>query len=169
MDYTRTDATVSKDGRYRYRLEREWDSDLPVGTWLMLNPSIADTKQDDPTIRKCVGFSRIWGLGGIVVVNLYAARATDPTELKHHDDPVGFFNDGHVARAVEEATGPIIAAWGSAGRSAPGFWSRVNKVINLPEVAAAQLDCVGVNRDRTPSHPLMLAYNSTRLPWRKPQ
>lgn len=161
-------ATVSGDGTYRYRLEREWDPDLPTVVWIMLNPSTADADSDDNTIRKCIGFSQLWRMGGLVVVNLYAARATDPKQLGNFDDPVGFFNDGHIARAVRENEGPIVAAWGSAGRSAPGFWGRINKVINLPELEVRQLDCLGVNRDRTPTHPLMLSWSSTRLPWRLP-
>lgn len=168
MEYVNSGAIVSKDGAYRYKLERTWDPELPTAVWVMLNPSIADANTDDPTIRKCVGFSRMWGLGGITVVNLYAARATDPGELADFEDPVGFFNDGHIAKVVQAATGPIIAAWGSHARKAPRFWARVNKVINMPELETRQLDCVGVNRDRTPSHPLMLAYSSPRLPWRLP-
>ncbi len=46
--------------------------------WVMLNPSTADHVHDDPTIRRCMGFARAWGYGGIAVVNLYAWRATDP-------------------------------------------------------------------------------------------
>ncbi len=165
----RMDATISGCGTYRYRLEREWEPELPTAVWIMLNPSTADAKTDDPTVRKCVGFATQWGCGGIVIVNLFAARATDPTRLETFDDPVGFFNDGHVAKAVTAATGPVVAAWGSHSNDVPGFWKRVNRVVNLPELASRQLDCVGVNRDRTPSHPLMLAYSSPRLPWRMPQ
>ncbi|MDB5297796.1 MAG: hypothetical protein JWO31_3779 [Phycisphaerales bacterium] len=76
--FTRAAAVLSPCERYRYVLHRWWDESKPAVCWLMLNPSTADAATDDPTIRKCCGFARAWGAGGIAVVNLFALRATDP-------------------------------------------------------------------------------------------
>src|SRR3954471_10304152 len=106
-------AHLSSDGVYRYTLSRLWDTDpvSPEMVWVMLNPSTADAAVDDPTIRRCIGFARLWGYAGIRVVNLFALRAADPKALLAHQDPVGPDND-HWLRAV---TGErfTMAAWGS--------------------------------------------------------
>lgn len=108
-------ALLSEDGRYRYRLWRLWDELAPVMTWVMLNPSTADAEVDDPTIRKCIGFAKQHHYGGIVVVNLFAYRATDPKELGKVKDPVGPENDQHILWAC---TAPlmlsVVAGWGTA-------------------------------------------------------
>lgn len=76
-----TDACISPCERYRYWLTRRWDLSLPVVTFLMLNPSTADARKDDATIRKCIGFAKAWGYGGIIVINLFALRSRNPEDL----------------------------------------------------------------------------------------
>lgn len=80
-DGVKGDAKLSYCGRYRYLLSRTWDEKKPVLNWIMLNPSTADARVDDPTIRKCMGFARRGGFGAITVTNLFAYRATDPKDL----------------------------------------------------------------------------------------
>jgi hypothetical protein len=82
-------ALLSECGQYRYRLWRLWDALAPVMVWVLLNPSTADADTDDPTVRKCVGFARAHRYGGVVLVNLFAWRATDPKQLRIVNDPVG--------------------------------------------------------------------------------
>jgi hypothetical protein len=45
-------ATAEIVGDNRYRLTRVWDADLPVMTFVLLNPSTADALQRDPTMRR---------------------------------------------------------------------------------------------------------------------
>jgi hypothetical protein len=87
--FPRGDAVISPCGRYRYRLERRFDHGPKVTTFIMLNPSTADAEHDDQTIRRCLGFARAWRCSKLVVVNLFAWRATAPAELKGVEDPVG--------------------------------------------------------------------------------
>jgi hypothetical protein len=149
-------ALLSADGRYRYRLWRLWDDLLPIMVWVMLNPSTADADVDDPTIRKCVGFAKANGYGGIIVVNLFAWRATDPKELPRVADPVGPENDEHIlwaCRAPLLAT--IVAGWGCDKFSL----SRATRVKTLIYGAAGrQLQCFRKSVGGRPYHPLYLPY-----------
>jgi hypothetical protein len=88
---------------YRYSLFRVWNPKFPSVMFVGLNPSTADEQEDDPTVRRCVGFARKWNFGGLILVNLFAYRSTDPAGLLEAEDPVGPGNDKHIlasARAV---------------------------------------------------------------------
>ena len=66
-------ALFSDDSRkYRYALWRIWDSSLDTLLFIGLNPSTAAHVQDDPTIRRLVGFAKAWGFGGLYAGNLSA-------------------------------------------------------------------------------------------------
>lgn len=156
-DVVRKDALLSKCEKYRYWLTHTWDDSKPVICWCMLNPSTATAEVDDPTIRKCMSFSQAWGAGGIVVVNLFAFRATDPADLIRAQHPVaelngpgGFCenpNDYWIVRKSD--THRLIAAWGRKG----AFMGRGSAVMELLGKSRV-VECLGVNADGTPLHPL---------------
>jgi hypothetical protein len=133
---------------YRYRLERRWstDGDRTV-LWVMLNPSTADAKQDDPTVRRCVGFSQAWGYDRLIVCNLFALRATNPKELIECNEPIGEMNDHYISTAARKAD-LIVAAWG-AHHMAVGRGESVLSFLPRPVL------CLGVTRVLgAPRHPL---------------
>jgi hypothetical protein len=145
--WTKSDAVLSPCRLYRYTLTRVWEPALPVTCWVMLNPSTADAGTDDPTIRRCVNFSHGWGHGGIVVVNLYALRATDPRELLKVADPVGPEND----QAIEDACAGnfTVVAWGAKAKR-----DRVKRVKGLLFDTALDVGCLGLTKEGHPRHPL---------------
>lgn len=139
-------ATFSADRRYRYRLWRRWDRSKPVVAFVMLNPSTADARRDDPTIRRCVGFARTWGFGGVEVVNLYAFRATEPRRLRDVVDPVGPDNERHVMRAIRRAR-LVVLAWGAHAEA--------TRLLSLRRAR-----CLGLTKAGQPRHPLYLRRDS---------
>ena len=78
MFATPTGANFSRCRQFRYTLWRRWDKTLPPVMMIGLNPSTADAHRNDPTIRRCIGFAKRWGHGGLVMTNLFAFRATYP-------------------------------------------------------------------------------------------
>jgi hypothetical protein len=155
---TRTDAVLSDDGLYRYSLLRRWGTGTSV-TWIMLNPSTADATVNDPTIRRCIGFTRLWGHDAIRVVNLYAFRATNPDALRTAADPVGPDNDGHIRRAVDDAS-LVVAAWGAhTGATRRAYRLRFQLV--LPD----RMCCLGVTKGGHPRHPLYVPNSATPVSW----
>lgn len=79
-------ASISECGTYRWTLQRRWAAGERV-CWIMLNPSTADAERDDPTVLRCMAFSRSWGYGGLIVVNLYPFRSSKPAERGVHRVP----------------------------------------------------------------------------------
>lgn len=150
------DALISPCEAYRYWLTREWDAGAEKLPFVMLNPSTADASLDDPTIRRCMSFARREAYGGIVVMNLFALRATDPAALKGAADPLGPDNDGHLAALFEYAQArqlPIVAAWGVHGV----LNGRAAAVKAVASIAGARLVCFGHTKSGHPKHPLYIA------------
>ena len=154
------DSGAQIDGEYRWRLWRRWDEELPLLLWVMLNPSTADATEDDPTIRKCVGFAMRWRYGGIVVVNLFALRSTDPTAVLRHPDPIGSENDAVISATAAECP-DSVCAWGSH----KSVTHRALVVRRLLLQAGNSPTHLGLNKDGHPKHPLYLPYSTSRELW----
>lgn len=147
--FRRGDAIISDCGTYRYRLTRQW-GDGPTCGFIMLNPSTADADIDDPTIRRCIGFAKREGCGGLVVVNLFALRATDPKELARHPFPVGPDWRHWLEVTLPEIDGPLIAGWGAQ----KGIEGQEATILTLLAEAGRKVMCLGVTQNGSPRHPL---------------
>ena len=149
-------ATISDCGLYRYDLTRQWAEGGTTCAFIGLNPSTADAEQDDPTIRRCVGFAKAWGHSRIVMLNAYAFRATRPADMKTAADPVGPLNDDYLALWLNSCK-VAVAAWG-----VNISLSRQKQVLeNFPWLSVLRL-----TKDGFPSHPLYLPKTLTPFRWK---
>jgi hypothetical protein len=143
-------AEISPCGLYRYSLARWWGQSRPVN-FVMLNPSVADSTIDDPTIRRCMAFAEAWGYGGLLVTNLFALRSTDPGALKRARDPIGPENDRRIVE-VAKASDLTVAAWGNHGK----LYGRDAIVLRMLREAGIAPRCLRVSAAGQPFHPLYL-------------
>lgn len=149
-------ANVSDDGKYRYMLDRLWRAEAGPMIFCMLNPSTADHLVDDPTIRRCMHFANREGRGGLIVINLFAARATDPRELLTMADPVGPENEktwGAVLRLAHKDALPVVAAWG-ANKKARDQSAKFQRLARQYDVSLWSLN--SLTQEGFPRHPLYL-------------
>lgn len=146
------EAVFSPCGRYRYLLRRVWSARAePLLLAVMLNPSIADAHQDDPTTRFMVNRAKDWGFGAYEAVNLFALISTDPKALKREVDPVGPENDFMIERTAKIAD-KIVVAWGSLQASFPVLVARATFVRRVL-LHRCDVWCLGRNRDGSPRFP----------------
>jgi len=126
--------------------------------WIGLNPSTADEVTLDQTLATVCRYSRKWGFAEVVMLNLFAFRATDPRDLKQATDPIGPDNDEHLLAQVR-GVDRVIACWGGHGR----FLERDRQVADLLGVS---FECLLRNRTGTPHHPLYLKSRIKPKPFR---
>ena len=144
-------AKLSKCRNYRFSLSRMWDNSQPHVMFICLNPSTADETEDDPTIRCCINYAKLWGYGGLYIGNLFAFRATEPKDMLAATNPIGDNNDKWLLKLSSEAA-LVVAAWGNAGKHM-GRSQQVRQLI-------PNLYCLKINKSGEPAHPL---YQKTNL------
>lgn len=137
---------------YRYTLNRRWGPG-PRLLWIMLNPSMADHRHDDPTIRRVRAFSEEQGYHAFVVANLFARRATKPDELRplSLEDRIGPLNDRWLVRLFQRHT-QAVAAWGSS----PIQIKRGVQVEGMAGLEGCNLLALGFSQQGFPRHPLFV-------------
>lgn len=151
-------AEISECGRYRWWLRRSWRTWTEQGEhvktkgvccFVMLNPSTADDRQDDPTIRRCLGFARRWGYGTLSVRNLFPWRATDPRDLFRAETVTG--GERGNAEILAACTADLLVlAWGA---NVP--FQRDREVLRLWDAFPDKpLFCLGTTKKGKPRHPL---------------
>ena len=156
-------ATFSECKGYRYTLWRRWARD-PMDVWLMLNPSTADAVQNDPTVERCERRSRTMGAGGIIVLNVFAWRSTDPRGLRRVADPEGPLNravirDVCLGASQHGAIARVICAWGGHGKD------RGMELALFLHKSGVPLAALKLSKDGTPCHPLYLPYELQPRLW----
>ncbi len=145
-------AEFSRCEKYRYRLWRIWDESKPILVVIGLNPSTATEEKDDPTVRRCIGYARDHGKGGLSMLNIFAFRATNPADMKSQKDPVGPYNNeaiiSETTRAIE-AGGEALCAWGGHGAHM-GRSSAMREILD----GMSNIKCLGFTKSGEPLHPL---------------
>lgn len=154
-------AHISNCGRYRYELRRWW-GDTDKDGWcvfVMLNPSTANADIPDPTMTRCVNYARAWGFGGLIIVNLFAFRATDPNAMCKAENPIGIENDCYIDEALRVGR-RVVVAWGDHGR----FRFRGREVIARILAMGIEPLCFGLTNLAQPRHPLRQRNDAELIP-----
>lgn len=157
-------AMLDESRVYRYSLWRLWREDAclsGMAAFVGLNPSTADETKDDPTIRRCIGFAQSWGLAGLVMLNIFAIRATDPQEMKQARYPIGELNDEAIKR-VADSCGLVVCCWGNNG-------DHLGRGAAVRGLLWRQCGCavwhLGLTKKGHPRHPLYLRSSTERIRW----
>jgi hypothetical protein len=138
-----------------------------------LNPSRADDRRDDPTLRRLMAFAAGWGYGGLEVLNLFARVSPSPAALWLQDDPVGKENQEWLLRRLrtwqQTARTTVVGApasliwlgWGNGGRRL----GQDRRVLALLAPQSSRLVCLGLTASGAPRHPLYQPAASSLQPF----
>jgi hypothetical protein len=149
-------ASYSDDGIYRWWFERRW-GDGPLLCWVGLNPGTGDTDgRPRRTLGRVEALARSLRLDGVLVVNLFAYRTTDPAALRGASvDIIGSGNDDVIQWATDGAA-VTLAGWGAQGRL-HGRGRHVAGMLIAPV-------CLGVTKRGEPLHPLFVPRDTRLVP-----
>ena len=142
-------AEFSIDKKERYSLKREWDKSKNKILYIMLNPSLADDKNDDPTIRRLISFTKKYNYGGFLVGNIFTTITPNPKEI----DKSKGISDKNFEKLLKliNKVDQIVYAWGD----------NIEEPQLLKELVLNP-KCFGKNLNGSPKHPLYLA-SETKL------
>lgn len=158
-------ATFNASRSHRYVLTRIWNPDVAPLVVVGLNPSTADAFQLDPTITRLRKRAQQRGDGGLVMLNLFGLRSTDPRELKRHPDPVGLSNDQLILEHTADAA-LVLAAWGAHEQHlVRRHRGRGDQIAEMLLGAGRQLHCLGTTTAGHPRHPLYVPTAAELVAW----
>ncbi len=175
MIFLESNAFFSSCGLYRWWLKRSISNEKRTLLFIGLNPSKANDKQDDATLKRLLGFTCYWGYGTLIVVNLFGRVSKSPSLLRHCSDPIGKRNDEELSFKVYEwSKSPLWDLW--YGWGVKGTWIDRNlKVLSLLErhvnYRAKKLPdalgplSIGLTRDGHPRHPLYASSKEVLRPF----
>jgi hypothetical protein len=141
-------AEFSKCMKYRYKLWRIWDEQLPKAMCIGLNPSSANAVKSDPTITNLTKMLVKLGYGGFYMMNLFAWISPKPADLLACIDALG--DNEEKLHEVAAICDDVIVCWGNFPEAA----QRIKEV--LPKYPQAK--CFGVTQSGRPFHPLAMMY-----------
>ncbi len=171
-----SEASFSSCGLYRWYLKRTLSSKSRTIVFIGLNPSKASSLKDDATLNRLLGFSRRWGYGIIVVVNLFARISHSPDILKRCSDPVGEENDHelsvHASIWSQNPLCDLWLGWGAGGSYQERdfevicllrrYW--IERMRNFPKALGPM--ALGLTQKGNPLHPLYMPSSKDLKPFK---
>lgn len=141
-----------KDGLGLYRYELEYPTGIDddrMALFCLANPSTATHLKPDPTVTRCIGYSRAWGYGWCGVANARAWRETNPKLVPADPEAIGPDNDAHILSMARRAA-VVVFGWGELGGK------RGADVFRLLHDAGIAPHALKLTKSGAPGHPLYL-------------
>lgn len=158
-------ATISECGQYRYRLERDVQMDGMTFAYFGVNPSTADAMIDDATVRKWIGFTKVYGGRRFIVGNVFAFRSTDVKALMRADDPFGSENRAHLTQIAADPD-VLVPCWGDTKKVTGPLRHAFGHLLVELVATGKPVKTFGLTAGGDPKHPLMLGYDTPLAAWR---
>ena len=174
-------ADFSPDRLFRYTLEMNYKTDLlnrdrtKTMTVILKNPSSADEKRSDSTIRKVETF--VWknfpDVRHLRILNIFAFRATDAVEVNERlrsfqaIEVAGAENDSFF-RSTLAGSDYLICAWGGpSGIDQTHYRARIEAVKELirAHFSGPVFNISGSQATKEPLHGLMWGYDYELKPF----
>lgn len=160
-------AVFSDCERYRVLLSRRWRSETArpgYVLWIGMNPSTADAKFDDPTVKKERKYTNRWGYSHYVKCNVMDYRATKPKMLL--EPGVIPCSEENLKAIIEAAKGAslVMLAFGAPHKKLRIYGERV--VDELTKLGIP-LYCLAHTKDGLPAHPLYQLDSAVPIPFKQ--
>ena len=160
---------------YRWILKRELLSGKKTVVFIGLNPSKADSVNNDRTLVRIVNFCSRWNYKNIYIINLFGLISKSPLLLSNSKDPIGEKNDLITLKLLEfwsqNINCDLWLGWGDKGN----LYSRdrvilklIKKLSNLKSNEnnhSKRILSLGVSKKGNPRHPLYLPKESFLKPF----
>lgn len=148
-------AYFDKERKHRFALWRIWNTQLPKITFIGFNPSKADEKEDDATIKRVINFAKSWGYGGFYMVNCYSIISTNPYLINDNylrqELTIDIINANHLLiKLCVSKSKEVVFAWGTF-KAANEVFVKEYLVAQFPKAK-----CLIKNIDGSPRHPLYI-------------
>lgn len=158
MDYKITLYRTDSDSTCRYVLGTNGLKPLFV---IGLNPSTANDRIPDPTIRKVMGFAERNGFDSFVMLNLYPQRTPRPDRLDLLPDEMKLSrNREEILNVLNDSPYPVLlAAWGSSIDRRKYLRDCIREVMDITNELKVQWLKIGEpTKMGHPRHPLYAPY-----------
>ena len=150
----KSSASFSTCKDYRWNLSRYINKSQKTLIFIGLNPSLANKSENDPTLKRLLGFAELWGYGSLIVVNLFARITKSPKVLASCDDPVGWKNDFELNKRISywetKDSYELWIGWGINGR----LMNRDKLLLKRIKKSSKKPYVIGLTKDGYPRHPL---------------
>lgn len=164
MSFIWSEENVQMDGElydenrktYRYSLLGKGKNPLIV---LGLNPSTADNKIPDPTMKRVVGFAESNDFDGFMMINLYPLRTSSPKILKESgfDEEIHKLNLHRIDSYLSKIKNPtILLAFGSKISEIKFLKRCLSDIVDVCRKYNPKWTCLKTTKKGHPCHPLYL-------------
>ena len=160
---------------YRWILKRELSSGRKTVVFIGLNPSKANSSNNDKTLTRIINFCSRWNYKNIYVINLFGLISKSPSKLSKSKDPVGTNNDLITLKALEfwreNINCDLWLGWGDKGqlykrdRIVLKLIKDFSKIEKKENNYSRRVLSLGYTNKGSPRHPLYMPNKSLLKPF----
>lgn len=159
-------CVLSECQNFRYWLEIDLNSsDALIAMVCGINPSKANARDSDQTVRKLIGFAQRNAIRKIISVNPFAKIMTDIKGLTNSGPCIGPYNITYISRAIAQSH-LIIPCWGNKNKIPLRLMPQLGLMQELIRLSGKPVKIFGLTKSGDPKHPLMLPYSTPLQDWK---